>query len=148
MSFQKISPTPIKAFAHSVWLHRISGLGAGTTSKDAGTLRPKLRRSPISLAPCGWKPENVIWETVLRAKATVSTSRIEKKLVNTGKQNFWRVTDPDRQQSFVICLDDTLTLEAVRALKLKKELLFVCRDAALDDTLSANVALQCRLNVL
>ena len=51
-------------------------------------------------------------------------------------------------RSFVICLDDTLTLEAVRALKLPKNALFICRDTALDDTLSANLALQCRLKVL
>jgi len=41
-----------------------------------------------------------------------------------------------------------LTLDAVRALKLRKDSLFICRDAALDDTLSANLALQCRLKVL
>jgi adenine-specific DNA-methyltransferase len=70
------------------------------------------------------------------------------KMPNTAKWTFWHVTDPDREQSFVICLDDTLTLEAVRALKLKKDSLFICRDTALDDTLSANLALQCRLKVL
>jgi adenine-specific DNA-methyltransferase len=93
-----------------------------------------------------WKPENVIWETALREGYSL-TSRIEK-ISDTGKQNFWRVTDPDREQSFVICLDNTLTLDAVRGLKLKKDSLFVCRDTALDDTLSANLALQCRLKVL
>ena len=75
------------------------------------------------------------------------TARFEKIPAN-GKQNFWRVTDPDREQSFVISLDDTVTLEAVRALKLPKNALFICRDTALDDTLSANLALQCRLKVL
>ncbi len=75
------------------------------------------------------------------------TSRVEK-IPETAEQNFWRVTDPDREQFFVICLDDTLTLEAVRALKLPKNALFICRDTALDDTLSANLALQCRLKVL
>ena len=94
----------------------------------------------------GWKPENVIWEVALREGYSL-TSRIEK-VPDTGKQTFWRVTDPDREQSFVICLDDTLTLEAVRALKLPKNALFICRDTALDDTLSANLALQCRLKVL
>jgi adenine-specific DNA-methyltransferase len=98
-----------------------------------------------SLVP-GWKPDNVIWEVALREGYSL-TSRIEK-IPNTGKNNFFRVTDPDREQSFVICLDDTLTLDAVRALKLPKHALFVCRDTALDDTLSANLALQCRLKVL
>ncbi len=64
------------------------------------------------------------------------------------KQTIWRVTDPEREQSFHICLDDTLSVEAVRALGLTREDLFVCRDKSLDDTLAANLALQCRLKVL
>jgi hypothetical protein len=107
--------------------------------------REQIEAFADSLAP-GWTPENVIWETTLREGYSL-TSRIEK-IPNTGKQNFWRVTDSERDQSFVICVDATLTLEAVRGLKLKKDSLFVCRDAALDDTLSANLALQCRLKVL
>jgi adenine-specific DNA-methyltransferase len=94
----------------------------------------------------GWKPENVIWEVALREGYSL-TSRIEK-IPSAGKRTFWRVTDPDREQSFVICLDDALTFESVRALKLPRNALFVCRDTALDDTLSANLALQCRLKVL
>jgi adenine-specific DNA-methyltransferase len=95
--------------------------------------REQIEAFADSLAP-GWTPENVIWETTLREGYSL-TSRIEK-IPNTGKQNIWR------------CVDATLTLEAVRGLKLKKDSLFVCRDAALDDTLSANLALQCRLKVL
>ncbi len=117
----------------------------GVADKDADALATQVEAFADSLAP-GWKPENVIWEVALREGYSL-TSRIEK-IPGTGKQNFWRVTDPDREQSFVICLDDTLTLEAVRALKLPKNALFVCRDTALDDTLSANLALQCRLKVL
>ncbi len=117
----------------------------GVAEKDAVALASQIEAFSDSLVP-GWKPDSVIWETALREGYSLTT-RIEK-IPNTGKQNFWRVTDPEREQSFVICLDDTLTLDAVRALKLAKNSLFVCRDAALDDTLSANLALQCRLKVL
>ena len=117
----------------------------GVAEKDSDALATQIEAFSDSLVS-GWKPENVIWETALREGYSLA-SRIEK-ITNTGKQTFWRVSDLDRGQSFVICLDDTLTLDAVRALKLHKDSLFVCRDAALDDTLSANLALQCRLKVL
>lgn len=117
----------------------------GVSEKDSSAVTAQIEAFADSLVS-GWKPENVIWEVALREGYSL-TSRIEK-IPDTGKQQFWRVTDPDREQSFVICLDDTLTLDAVRALKLKKDSLFICRDTALDDTLSANLALQCRLKVL
>lgn len=74
------------------------------------------------------------------------TSEIEKR--EADGQTVWRVTDPDREQSFHICLDAALDVEAVRTLGLTRGDLFVCRDAALDDTLAANLALQCRMKVL
>jgi adenine-specific DNA-methyltransferase len=117
----------------------------GVSEKEADAVAIQIEAFADSLLP-GWKPENVIWETALREGYSL-TSRIDK-IFTTGKQTFWRVTDPEREQSFVIYLDDTLTLDAVRALKLKKDSLFICRDTALDDTLSANLALQCRLKVL
>ena len=88
---------------------------------------------------------NVIWEVALR-EGFALTSEIEKQEI--GGQTIWRVTDPEREQAFHICLDDTLSIEAVRALGLTRENLFVSRDKALDDTLAANLALQCRLKVL
>jgi adenine-specific DNA-methyltransferase len=118
---------------------------SGVADKDADALATQIEAFADSFVP-GWKPESVIWEAALREGYSL-TSRIEK-IPDTGKRNFWRVTDSEREQSFVICLDDTLTLDAVRALKLGKDALFVCRDVALDDTLSANLALQCRLKVL
>jgi adenine-specific DNA-methyltransferase len=117
----------------------------GVDEKDADILATQIEAFADSLVS-GWKSENVIWEVALREGYSL-TARVEK-IPDVGKQNFWRVTDPDREQSFVICLDDTLTLDAVRALKLTRNALFVCRDTALDDTLSANLALQCRLKVL
>jgi adenine-specific DNA-methyltransferase len=118
---------------------------SGISEKNSESVTTQIEAFADSLVP-GWKPENVIWEVALREGYSL-TSRIEK-IPGAGKHTFWRVTDPDREQSFIITLDETLTLEVVRALKLPKNALFVCRDTALDDTLSANLALQCRLKVL
>ncbi len=94
----------------------------------------------------GWGLEDVVWEAALREGYSL-TAAIEQKAGPKGGA-FWRVTDSDKDQAFTITLDDTLTLDAVRALGLAKDDLFICRDTALDDTLAANLALQCRLKVI
>lgn len=94
----------------------------------------------------GWKPEGVVWEAAIREGYSL-TAKLEPFTGAKGG-SFWRVTDAEKNQSFTISLDETLTLEAVRALDLKKEDLFISRATALDDTLAANLALQCRLKVL
>lgn len=116
----------------------------GVKTKDADAYAAQLDAFADTLVD-GCKPENVIWEVALR-EGFALTSEIEKQEIEG--QTFWRVTDPEREQSFHICLDDALSIEAVRALGLTRENLFVCRDKALDDTLAANLALQCRLKVL
>ncbi len=121
-------------------IRRWTGIG----TKDADTYVAQLEAFADTLVD-GWKSENVIWEGALR-EGFALTSQIEKHEVEG--QTFWCVTDAGREQSFHICLDDTLSVEAVRALGLTRENLFVCRDKALDDTLAANLALQCRLKVL
>jgi hypothetical protein len=62
---------------------------------------------------------------------------LRESLHAAGGATFYRVTDAERDQAFNVCLDDTLSLETVRALALGPEDLFICRDAA-------NLALQCR----
>lgn len=94
----------------------------------------------------GWTPEGVIWEVALREGYSL-VSRVEPLSAPKGG-NFHRVTDLERGWSFAIGLDGHLTLERVAALGLSKDDLFVCRDTALDDTLAANLALQCRLKVI
>jgi adenine-specific DNA-methyltransferase len=94
----------------------------------------------------GWKPEDVVWEAAIREGYSL-TAKLEPFTGSKGGA-FWRVTDIEKNQSFIINLDEALTLEAVRALGLKKEDLFICRVTALTDTLAANLALQCRLKVL
>ncbi|MCX6841557.1 MAG: hypothetical protein NTX53_04645 [candidate division WOR-3 bacterium] len=60
----------------------------------------------------------------------------------------YRVTDEDKEQFFYICLDDKVRLEDVKFLNLTRDMLFVCRDVALDDETAANLALQCRLRTI
>jgi adenine-specific DNA-methyltransferase len=94
----------------------------------------------------GWKPEHVICEVALKEGFGMNCQieRIEDVAGNT----VWRVTDPDQEQSFRICLDAALDPEAIRSLNLGRDDIFICRDVALDDSLAANLALQCRLKVI
>ena len=117
----------------------------GLENKTAEDYARQLEVFADTLIP-GWKAEDVVWEVAIREGYTL-TAKIEK-LNGPKGGTFWRVTDTEKDQAFTICLDDTLTLDAVRALRLAKDDLFVCRDIALDDTLAANLALQCRLKVL
>jgi adenine-specific DNA-methyltransferase len=117
----------------------------GVAERDAEAYSAQLDAFSDSLVD-GWKPQSVIWEVILREGLSL-TSRVQK-LPATGKNVFYRVTDESRNQHFTICLDDALELKALRAMKLSRDDLFVCRDAALNDTLAANLALQCRLKVL
>lgn len=94
----------------------------------------------------GWKAEDVIWEVALREGFPL-TARIMP--IGSGKSpSFWRVSDEEQSKAFVICLADQIDFEAVKALGLSKADLFVCRDTAIDDTVAANLALQCKLKVL
>jgi adenine-specific DNA-methyltransferase len=114
----------------------------GVDAKDPDAYAAQLEAFTDSLAP-GWQPQDVIWEVALREGYSL-TAKVEELDIDTGP-TFWRVSDEDR--SFTICLDEALTLDAVTALDLAKDDMFVCRDTALDDTLAANLALQCRLKV-
>jgi adenine-specific DNA-methyltransferase len=58
------------------------------------------------------------------------------------------VIDPDTGQTFIICLDDQIRADFSKNVELKPETIFVCRDAALDDSAAANLALQCRLKTI
>lgn len=116
----------------------------GIEEKDADAYAAQLDAFADTLIH-DWQPEDVIWEAALREGYSL-TSRIEQ--VPAAASKFWRITDPDRGQSFVICLESSIALNEVVALGLTREHVFVCRDVALDDTLASNLALQCRLKVL
>ena len=50
--------------------------------------------------------------------------------------------------SFYLCLDDAIATEALDALPLDDETVFICQDAALDDSQKVNLALQCVLKTI
>jgi adenine-specific DNA-methyltransferase len=114
----------------------------GSEEKTVESYATQLEVFQDNLLP-GWSPEGVIWEAALREGFSL-TARLEK----TQKgEKIWRVADRDRGLEFVISLDETLTLDLVRKLRLSKDGLFICRATAIDDTLAANLALQCHLKV-
>lgn len=94
----------------------------------------------------GWKAEAVIWEVALREGYPLTASIAA--IGEASPPKFWRVSDTESGRAFTICLADHIDLEAVKPLGLTPKDLFVCRDTALDDTVAANLALQCRLKVL
>jgi adenine-specific DNA-methyltransferase len=91
----------------------------------------------------GWKAENVLYEVALKEGYGLNV-QVEDSAVK-GVQ---RVTDPDKGQSFYLTLAGKIELKELRPLDLKKDELFICRDAALDDEAAANLALQCRLKTI
>jgi adenine-specific DNA-methyltransferase len=90
-----------------------------------------------------WTPTSVLWEVAIKEGYGLN-SQIEK-LEEVQDNAVWRVTDPDKDQSMLVCLDDELKPSTLSALPPSKEHVFVCRNKALDDTKAANLALQCRL---
>jgi adenine-specific DNA-methyltransferase len=91
----------------------------------------------------GWRPENVLYEVALKEGYGLNVLVEE-----TAVKSVQRVTDPDKGQSFYITLAIKIALKNLRALELKKDDLFICRDSALDDEAAANLALQCRLKAI
>ena len=94
----------------------------------------------------GWTVENVLWEVALKEGFGLS-SRV-RALDETPGLTVYRVDDFDLEQSILVCLDDKVSLEAVRPLGLTQDTVFVCRDSALDDSVAANLALQARLRTI
>ena len=94
----------------------------------------------------GWRAENVIYEVALKEGYGLNC-HIETVPAVPGN-TIYRVTDPDKEQSFYVCLDNAIGLKNLGALNLGKDDLFICRDVALDDEAVANLALQCRLKTI
>lgn len=93
-----------------------------------------------------WTAEDVIYEVALKEGYGLNC-RIEPVPAVTGN-TVYRVTDPDKAQSFFICLDDAVDLADLNGLNLSQDDTLVCRDVALDDEAAANLALQCRLKTI
>lgn len=98
-----------------------------------------------SLLVDGWDATDVIYEVALKEGYSLNI-RVEE--VSVENNIVYHVTDPDKEQSFYICLDETLRTDIIDALGLTPDDLFICHDKALDDTLAANLALQARLQTL
>jgi adenine-specific DNA-methyltransferase len=75
------------------------------------------------------------------------TSKIEKTAA-AKNATIYRVSDPEKQQAFRICLADKIPLGDLKSINLKQDDLFICRDVALDDEAAANLALQCSLKTI
>jgi len=117
----------------------------GTTDRDPEKYIDQLSLFTDPLVP-GWQAVNVIWEVAIKEGYGLN-ARIEP-VADCPGNTVYRVTDPDKEQSFRICLDEQLATDIARTLGLGADDLFVVRDRALDDTLAANLALQCRLKVI
>lgn len=94
----------------------------------------------------GWEPINVIYEVALKEGYSLNIRIDEVKGIKGNR--VYQVTDSEKGQSFMICLDNDLKQASVKVLNLKKDDLFICRDAALTDELAANLALQCKLKTI
>lgn len=133
----------------------------GVGDKDGEKYAEEMELFTDPLLP-GWKPEDIVWEAALKEGYGLD-SRVEyigdprKSLRRKPGQRYarvtrpelaWRVTDPTKGQSCIICLDDMFSASMAKALGLGKDDLFVCRDAALTDEVAANLALTCRLKTI
>jgi adenine-specific DNA-methyltransferase len=94
----------------------------------------------------GWKTEDVIWEVAVREGFPLTAA--VSPVGDASQTKMWRVRDDEQNKAFTICLADSIDLEFIKSLGLNKADVFVCRDTSLDDTIAANLALQCTLKVL
>jgi adenine-specific DNA-methyltransferase len=120
--------------------------GVGEDTPDAYAEQMALFADPLVN---GWTAENVIYEVALKEGYGLNCQITPLPPAGEGPGvRAFRVTDPDKEQSFTICLDNAIGLEDLSALNLDKDDLFICRDVALDDEAAANLALQCRLKTI
>ena len=94
----------------------------------------------------GWKKDDVIFEIAIKEGFGLNIKR--EKITDVAANTVYKVTDPDKAQSFYICLDNSLAIEAIKPLNLTRNHTFICRDVALSDETAANLALQCRLKTI
>jgi adenine-specific DNA-methyltransferase len=115
---------------------------------EAASLEEYVKQMKLATDPLieGWKVEHVIWEIAIKEGYALTSSVELSKGVKSNK--VYRVTDIAKEQFFLICLDNKIDLTLPVALNLTKDDLFICRDSALNDSLAANLALQCRLKTI
>ena len=116
----------------------------GVDEKDPEAYAKTMKLFVDPLVP-GWNADNVIWEVAVKEGYGLN-ARIKK--LDVKSNTVFRVTDPDKAQSFYVCLDATLKDVTLKNLSPKPDDLFVCLDTALSDATAANLALQCRLKTI
>jgi adenine-specific DNA-methyltransferase len=94
----------------------------------------------------GANQEDVLWEVALREGFSLNTSF--ERVDEGGANEVIRVVDPDRGQVLYASLDESINDSVARKLGLTREDVFVCRETALDDSLAANLELQCQLRTI
>ena len=94
----------------------------------------------------GWQIEDVLYEIALKEGYPLDSTF--EKVAELSTNTVYRLTDPNGVQTCHVCLDESLVAADIDKLGLTKDAVFICRDIALDDTLAANLALQCRLKTI
>lgn len=118
----------------------------GTDEKDPDSYAKQMEMYLDPLVE-GWTEENVIYELILKEGYDLSSKFFLDSEINTNR--IWIVTDPDKGQQFLVCLDDKIIMDNIlRYVGLDKDKIFICRDVALDDETAANLALQSRLKTI
>ena len=115
---------------------------AGVEEKDPKKYVQTLELFEDPLLP-DWKPENIIYELVLKEGYSLNSTIEELKQVETNIVH--RVTDAEKDQSFFICLDRRFDTQTVKALELNLDDLLIVRDIALTDSLVNNILQHCQL---
>ena len=94
----------------------------------------------------GWSVEGILYEVALKEGYPLDSriARVEGLATNT----VFQITTPNSTQALHVCLNAELAETDIERLALSKDSMFICRDVALDDTLAANLALQCRLKTI
>lgn len=116
-------------------------LPANTTPEDYTRQLEMFVKDPLLE---GWTIADVIAEVALKEAGFMLSYRVEQ-VADVTELTVYRVTDDDKAQSFYICLDDKLSLDALKPLNLARDDLFIFRDRAVTDTIVANLALTCRV---
>ena len=94
----------------------------------------------------GWQVEDVLYEILLKEGYPLNSSIQEVEELTTNV--VFSITAPNDGKAFHVCLDTELQETDIERLGLSKDSVFICRDVALNDTLAANLALQCRLKTI
>ena len=94
----------------------------------------------------GWHAEDVLYEVALKEGYPLDSTIEPVNALTTN--TVFRITAPHGAQMCHVCLDESLEAADIEHLQLSKDSVFICRDIALDDTLAANLALQCRLKTI